>query len=295
MTDISDILSNLSINDENSSNNLDTDTSLDTDTNLDTNTSLDTDTISIWEHILDSIKYKGIGEKIIKSSDIKKAKDTWKGKKSQFEPRLLCKQDTYESIPHIFKKYNICIISIKNGEYLLTKTNIYHNLEYKNETPIIEIRKNTNSLILNIGNSESSNLDNLRYSGIFESSEYLNESILYGSLLNGRHRCSFTMKLGSENVDVNGSQYETDGCYESENKILLIECKTNKIKNFNIRQLYYPYRTIYDSIKQKKEIIPIFITTHNEIIYIWKFIFTNPLDFTSIKCISYKRYKLQIL
>jgi hypothetical protein len=288
MTELNDILSNLSLNDDNSSSNLDTNL----ESNLESN--LDTINISIWEHILNTMKYKGIGEKIITSNDIKKAKDTWKGKKSQFEPRLLCKQDTYESIPPIFKKYNICIISIKNGEYLLTKTNIYHNLDYKNETPIIEIRKNTKSLILNIGQSESSNLDNLRYSGIFESVEYLNEPILYGSLLNGRHRCSFTMKLGDENVDVNGSQYETDGCYESENKILLIECKTSKIKNFNIRQLYYPYRTIYDYIKQKKEIITIFITTHNDIIYIWKFIFTNPLDFTSIKCVSYKRYKLQL-
>jgi hypothetical protein len=284
MAEISDKLNNLNINNDDNNNDDNNNEECEQDTNTDSIT-------TIWEHILNTINYKGINEKIITSIDIKKAKDTWKGKKNQFEPRLLCKQDTYENIPTIFKKYNICIISIKNGEYLLTKTNIYHNLEYKNESQIIKIHKNTKSLIINIGESESSNIDNLRYSGLFESKEYLNEPILFGSLLNGRHRCSFNMKLGIENVDVNGSQYETDGCYESENKILLIECKSKKINSFNIRQLYYPYRTIYDYVKDKKEIITLFITTHCNIIYIWKFIFTNPLEFTSIKCISYNRYK----
>ena len=282
MTELIDKLNNLNINNDEHTNE---------ECEPDTNTNTNTNTITIWEHILNTINYKGIDEKIITSKDIKKAKDTWKGKKSQFEPRLLCKHDTYDTLPPIFKTYNICIISIKNGEYLLTKTHIYYDLEYKSETSIIEICRNIKSLILNIGQSESSNLDNLRYSGLFESKDYLNEPILFGSLLNGRHRCNFNMKLGDKNIDVKGSQYETDGCYESENKIVVIECKTNKINNFNIRQLYYPYRTIYDYVKEKKEIITLFITTYENIIYIWKFIFTNPLDLTSIKCVSFNRYK----
>ena len=231
---------------------------LDINNNKNTIGEIETNNNTIWEHILNTINYKGIDEKIITSKDIKNARDTWKGKKSQFEPRLLCKHDTYDTLPYIFKTYNICIISIKNGEYLLTKTHIYYDL---------------------------------RYSGLFESKEYLNEPILFGSLLNGRHRCNFSMKLGDKNIDVKGSQYETDGCYESENKIIVIECKTNKLNNFNIRQLYYPYRTIYNYVKDKKEIITLFITTYEDIIYIWKIIFTNPLDLTSIKCISYNRYK----
>ena len=264
---------------------------LDINNNKNTIGEIETNNNTIWEHILNTINYKGIDEKIITSKDIKNARDTWKGKKSQFEPRLLCKHDTYDTLPYIFKTYNICIISIKNGEYLLTKTHIYYDLEYKNDSAIIEIHRNMKSLILNIGQSESSYLDNLRYSGLFESKEYLNEPILFGSLLNGRHRCNFSMKLGDKNIDVKGSQYETDGCYESENKIIVIECKTNKLNNFNIRQLYYPYRTIYNYVKDKKEIITLFITTYEDIIYIWKIIFTNPLDLASIKCISYNRYK----
>ena len=86
----------------------------------------------------------------------------------------------------------INIISIKNGEYLLTKNNIYYTLPY-NKTKIIEIKKNDNSLLLSIGNSETSLIDNLRYSGLFEKKTYLGEKILFGPLLNGRHRCFFNV------------------------------------------------------------------------------------------------------
>ena len=84
---------------------------------------------SIWEHILTTIKYdpsKYI--QYITSKQIKDANSSWTGKKSQFEPRLLCKMDTSESRPAIFKQHNICILSVKNGTYALIKENIYIHL-----------------------------------------------------------------------------------------------------------------------------------------------------------------------
>lgn len=245
-----------------------------------------------WSHIFKCIQYNGDGETTVSSEQIKNAGKTWKGKKSQFEPRLLCKQDTSEKRPDIFKKYGIHILSIANGLYLLTKTNIYHRLLYI-DLDIIEIPKNNKSLLLTIGNSEMSIIDNLRYSGLFERTEYLNEPILFGSVMNGRHRCSFTTILNTNEIIVSGSQYETDSCYESENKILLIEGKGGNNESFNIRQLYYPFRTIYDLVKNKKVIIPIYINMDKQkIIHIWRFVFTNPIELTSITCVSYNKYKL---
>lgn len=247
---------------------------------------------NIWKHIFNEIKYNGDKEIVITAEEIKKCGKTWKGKNNQFEPRLLCKQDCVEDKPEIFKDYNINIISIKNGEYLLTKNVIYFNLEYP-KVKINEIKKNDDSLLLNIGNSESSLIDNLRYSGLFEKSQYLGEKILFGSLLNGRHRCSFKTKIGTKEVDIEGSQYETDACYESKNKILLIECKgVNNLSSFNIRQLYYPYRTIYDKVNGMKEIITLFINKDkNNVIHIWKFEFENPIVMTSIKNTGYHKYE----
>ncbi len=246
----------------------------------------------LWEHFFSHINYDGLTEKIITAEQIKMSGKTWKGKATQFEPRLLCKQDTADERPQIFKDNNLCIISIKNGSYLLTKNSIYCSLDY----PIMKttlIKKDIGSKLLNIGNSECSLIDNLRYSGLFETDKYLNEPILFGPLLNGRHRCSFKTKIGNKEVDICGSQYETDSCYESKNKILLIEGKgQHNLSSFNIRQLYYPYRTIYDELDGSKEIICLFINKDKDnSIHIWKFEFTNPLEMTSIKNIGYDKYK----
>ena len=228
---------------------------------------------------------------IITTEQIKKCGKTWNGKSNQFEPRLLCKMDSIEKRPAIFKQYGIYIISITNDSYLLTRSNIYHSLVYDELVPVQQITKNADSAVLSIGNSETSVIDNLRYSGLFESESYLDEPIKFGSLLNGRHRCSFDTRLCDEPITVRGSQYETDGCFESANKILLIEGKSGNNRSFNIRQIYYPFRSIYDHTKGKKEIMPIFINTDKAgIIHIWKFTFEDPLVMTSIKCVTYNKY-----
>lgn len=246
-----------------------------------------------WKHVFETNQ---IGPDttfpvVITTEQIKKCSKTWNGKANQFEPRLLCKMDSIEKRPAIFKQYGIYIISVTNDSYLLTRSNIYHSLAYDELAPIQQITRNTDSVVLSIGNSETSVIDNLRYSGLFESESYLNEPIKFGSLLNGRHRCSFDTRLQDEPLTVCGSQYETDGCYESQHKILLIEGKSGNNLSFNIRQIYYPFRTIYDHTKGKKEIMPIFINTDKAgIIHIWKFTFEDPLVMTSIKCVTYNKY-----
>lgn len=247
----------------------------------------------IWEHIFTFLNYDCKNDKVISANDIKDAHKTWNGESNQFEPRLLCKHDTDEERPKIFKENGLCILSIKNGSYLITKNNIYCQLIYPEKKTEL-LKKDGTSLLLKIGESECSLIDNLRYSGLFEKPEYLNEPILFGPLLNGRHRCNFKTKLGTTDIEINGSQYETDSAYESKNKILLIEGKTiDKITSFNIRQLYYPYRTIYDIVNGQKEIICLFINKSKDgSIHIWNYTFEDPLSMSSIKMVSYNKYKL---
>jgi hypothetical protein len=249
----------------------------------------------IWSHIFKEINYDGEKERIITADEIKNAGKTWNGKKHQFEPRLLCKQDTSEDRPSIFKDKKLNILSIKNGEYIITKENIYVDLEYPPNIEEIIIEKNSDSVLLSFGDSETSMIDNLRYSGIFEGDLYLKQKIKYGSLLSGRHRCSFETLLGKSKISISGSQFETDGCYESNNKVLLIECKSKIMKNFNVRQLYYPYRYIFDKMEKnnkKKTIIPIFICSDKKMIHIWKYEFENPLEMMSIKLVSYNKFMM---
>lgn len=248
-----------------------------------------------WEHIFNVLNYKGENAIQITTKQIKQAKQSWTSSKScQFEPRLLCYQTSSENIPDIFVKYGLFILPISNSTYYITKTPIYHPLEYHTIKETV-IQKNTSSLVLSTGSSEMSLIDNIRYSGVFERPEFLGEPITHGSLLHGRHHCSFNMKIGLKDININGVQYETDGCYESEHKVLIVEGKSShkRIKSFNIRQLYFPYRVLTDHIQSKKEIIPIFIYSESNIIHIWKFAFTDSHCMDSIVTTGYYTYKYQ--
>jgi hypothetical protein len=259
---------------------------------------IDISTLDPWEHILNCQQIADIynsNDIVITSKQIKECKTTWTGPVTQqFEPRLLAYQITADTRPAIFRKYGISILPVRNGQYMLTKNKIYQPLDYT-YTPVevVMLTVDTTSLLLSIGESESSLIDRLRYSGVFEREEFLNEPITHGSLLNGRHRCSFDMQLGETIYSIKGVQYEIDSCFESEHKILIIECKnTNSpFDSFNIRQLYFPYREILEKTFGKKEIICLFIHNCMNIVHIWKYWFDVPTRMDSIVLLGHYMFK----
>lgn len=96
-----------------------------------------------WTHILKILKYdfnSDIGLKFT-ADDIKKCRDSWEDNDYQFEPRLLCKIDSLNKRPQIFKKYNLSLISMKNGMYYLMKDSIYHEVNKIPNTKIIKLKK----------------------------------------------------------------------------------------------------------------------------------------------------------
>jgi hypothetical protein len=223
--------------------------------------------------------------------DIKTASETWTGRRLDFDYKVLCKIDTNDDRPEIFKKYELHLLQKKTG-YLLTTQPLFQNLTYVDQ-PIAELVKDNGSLVLQIGGGENALKDNLRHCGVFE--KYLNEKIIYDALFTGKHFCSFKMDIFNEEVEIYHSQFDSSSCYESNSKILIVRCKSEKDKltNFDIRKIYYPYRHIYDKVNKKKEIIPIFINREKSgSIHIWEFKFTNYNDMSSIQQISHKKYKL---
>lgn len=244
---------------------------------------------NIWKHIVQNLNID-VSKKIqyISSSQIKQCKNTWNGTQNQFEPRLLCKMDTSNSRPSIFRENNIYLLSVKNGLYALLKNNIYSQLQTFDCVQNKIYRKNT-SLLLDIGNSESTMLDNLLYNGVLD--DIIGERIKYGPLLSGRHRCSFETIVGDNILHINGSQYETDGCYETDNYVCIIEAKTIECNDFNIRQLYYPFREIHKTIGNKKQIIALFIyRDRKQIIHIYKYKWNNYKNMLDMKNIGYYQY-----
>lgn len=246
----------------------------------------------IWYHIIHCCSID-LTKKIsyITSAQIKNTRCSWYGIDNQFEPRLLCKMDTLESRPDIFKENGICLLSVKNGVYVLLKENIYIHLNTYKTAPNI-IRETSDSMLLNIGNSEMTILDKLRYNNVLE--HIIGEKILYGPLLGGRHRCEFDTNVGDISLSIKGAQYETDGCYETENTVCIVEVKSVSCKNFNIRQLYFPFREVYKKVTNRKKIISLFIYKDRERnIHIYKYIWRNHLIMNDVELIGYFKYVLQ--
>lgn len=245
----------------------------------------------IWTHILKENfpDYDYVSDLRIDAKIIKKSKESWEGRIHQFEPRILCKHDSLDKLPNIFRNNGLSLLSIKNGEYLLTTRKIFIQLP-KNEKEIINITTKHNSRLLLVGNSETSLLDNLKWSGVLE--DIIGEPIIIGPVLGGRHRCTFTTFLGETEVSVKGSQYETDGVYETDNYYVIIEVKNIDSDTFNIRQLYYPSRTIYDETNGLKKIMALFICKDNDnIIKIYKYGWPVINEMTNIICEDFYRYK----
>ena len=246
----------------------------------------------LWLHIIntnniDLDKYLSI----LTSKDIKKCKNTWNGKPNQFEPRLLCKMDTSKSRPLCFIDNNICILSIKNGIYALIRENIYIPLIKYHSVPNI-ITNKTNSLILGIGESETSLLGKQEYNYILD--DIIGEKIEH-SILGGRHRCNFNTIINNTPIEIQGSQYEIDGLYETDNYVCIAEVKTIKCDDFNIRQLYYPFREVYKKVRNKKKIICLFIYKDKQNnIHIYKFKWINIDKILDIVNIGYYQYYIQL-
>ncbi len=248
-----------------------------------------------WSHILNCIHYNVEHTKSVSATDIKNAKATWTGSKaSQFEPRLLAYYPSLVACPQPLKERGLNIIPTKNGEYLLLKESIYEPLSYT-FSDVQMIPKDTTSVLLGIGSSETSIIDNLRYSGVFERPEILGEPITHGSLLNGRHYTGeFTFQIGDTPIRVSSVQYEIDACFETQHKILILEGKSSpkEIDSFNIRQLYYPYRVLQSTVQGSKEFLCGFVHELKGIVHIWLYTFDVPECMDSIRQVGYYRYKL---
>ena len=242
-----------------------------------------------WTHILKEVGFRGQDELVVTATAMKSCKESWRGPKNQFEPRLLAYQSSAANRPEIFKTNGLFILPIKNGSYLLHKFNLYKSLDYS-VVPIVDLQKDKSSVILSIGQSETSLIDNLRYSGAFD--KILGEPITHGPLLNGRHRCSIDFLMGGKTVSISGVQFETDSCFESANKILIIEGKSSSvaIDSFNIRQLYFPFREV-KKCSLGKEVICLFVHELAGISHVWTYRFADIMRIDSIEITGHYAYR----
>ncbi|WFQ95976.1 type II restriction endonuclease [Mycoplasma feriruminatoris] len=92
-------------------------------------------------------------------------------------------------------------------------------------------------------------------------------------------------------VNVKKAQCEIDAGLENDHFIVIIEAKNSEPKDFNIRQLYYPYR--YWLSKTNKPIRLVFCTYKNNEITLYEYKFLTPDYYSSIELVKFKKYSLE--
>jgi len=212
------------------------------------------------------------------------------------EPRLLAKQDTSELRPKVFRHNKLSMLPVENGKYIIFKdehARTYFPIkQILAEIPTEEYKpakdyRGYQSLDVRSLSSESQALDFANLVSLLKT--FTNEKEL-NLTIRGRQRSEkFPVKIPGANhiAEVNGVQIEIDAGFESPEKIYIFEAKLGRLDDFNIRQLYYPFKDW--SSRTCKEIIPLFFVYTNGLFYLLEFRFEEEygkLHCTRRKCFT---------
>ncbi|MDZ5586869.1 type II restriction enzyme [Enterococcus cecorum] len=207
------------------------------------------------------------------------------------EPRLMCKADTSGQRPEIFQKNHLNILPNTRGSYIIGRFDNFTNLSINDHIPIetIHIPNYIRTFDKFAITSESNALNVAYISGVFD--EIVgNNTFKFLPTISGRLGTGeFDFLIDGYKVNVKNSQMEIDASFENDNSVVLIEAKNRIPIDFNIRQLYYPYR-YYHSLVRNKKIYPIFMTYLNSIYHFHVYEFKEAMDMKSIRKIGQKNF-----
>lgn len=215
------------------------------------------------------------------------------------EARLMTKFDYITQLPDIFYYNDLSILPTRRGEYIIGRFDAYKKMQTRDNT-LLKERKEIrfpswiNSIDSKDITSESTMLNAAAASGMIH--DLFEEDEIVHTVSGRMSSSSFSFNINgigkgsSKNfmVDVENSQVEIDGGFETPNKLILFEAKNNTTDSFLIRQLYYPYQLWARQLN--KEIIPVFLQYANETFNFSIFRFNDVDDYSSLELIGRKNY-----
>jgi len=248
-----------------------------------------------WKKIFDD--YKILEHDFKKSpfslsaTQIKKSCQRFK-ETSEKEPRILCKQDSRENRPQIFKDNNLFLLPVKNGYYNIIKGEGYIDIpQIDSETVDYFSKLNFILDTAKVGDSEMQHLDYAYAASLIRT--FMEDSSLVLTIRGRKYTPDFSFMASGQKINVSSVQTEVDAGYEGEKQIVLIEAKNFNASNVIIRQLYYPFRQWQS--RTKKKVVTLFFDRNkkeNEY-FIWMFEFKDINDYNSIRLVKSCKYKIK--
>ncbi len=227
---------------------------------------------------------------VLSAAQIKTSVQRFK-KTTEKEVRILCKQDTRESRPKVFKERGLFLLPVKNGVYNIIKGEGYMDIpEIRSKTIVYSSKLGFHPESSEVGDSEMQHLDYAYASSLIRT--FMKDDSLVLTIRGRKRTPEFDFKVSGKVIHVSSVQTEVDAGYEGKNQIVLIEAKRTGTTNTIIRQLYYPFRQ-WSTFTKKKVAILFFEKDHkNKIFSIWQFKFKNEKNYNSIKLVKSARYSI---
>lgn len=203
------------------------------------------------------------------------------------EVRLLCKQDTREQRPQVFKDNNLFLLPTMNGHYAILKGDGYLDIPtvedtHKQYASKLEFKLES----AEVGNSEMQHLDYAYAVSLIRT--FCEDPSLVLTIRGRKYTPEFSFNFHRQAVAVKSVQTEVDAGFEGKNQIVLIEAKNSSTTNTIIRQLYYPYRQWTEMTSKK--VRTMFFEKRGAVYNLWEFNFTDANQYESIQLVKTASY-----
>lgn len=213
-------------------------------------------------------------------------------KKLHFEPRLLTKIDHSIHLPPVMADSNLSILTLSSSSWRIGSFEIFEKLPEWNTNAPVE-NKNLPDWIQSINpekiTGEGAVVNSAQISGILDSfCENELQLTISGKARSGDFDFSVNSKFGKAIIEVRGAQIEIDAGYETRDDIWIIEAKKRKSLDFNVRQLYYPFRAWQQKIA--KPIRTVYLTFANDYYDLYEYGFEDANEMSSIQLLKKSRF-----
>lgn len=211
------------------------------------------------------------------------------------EARLMTKFDHDANLPQIFKYNGLCILPDSRGTYVIGRFDCYQKLPGLKREDIEDasLPSDLESLPTKDISSESIDLLCAYHAGMIKSTlEEPLELTIFGRMATGKFDFSI-LDTGTQQpraITVNKAQCEIDGGYEGASCFALVEAKKGTVTDFNVRQLYYPFRLWSRNLI--KPVVPVFFACSNEVYSFYVYRFNQLKNYNSLELVRARHYQI---
>lgn len=247
-----------------------------------------------WEKVIEESKLTLDGTHIYEISSNRVKEITGE------EPRLVAKMDTREDLPRLLSSQGYFVLPVSNRKYALVPGDGYHDLEKTDDDPVSfsPIREVPVTVALKAG--ESAAIQTALYSGLLEKVVGIKQ--LRPTLHNDRIRINNTVirYRNKWTLNITGAQAEVDAGFEDHKEFFIFECKNwyhSQLKNFNIRQLFFPFLHARNSLVSERsdwKIRCFFLNVEPDttVYRFWEYEFPIPNDYANLRFVRQSAFEL---